>query len=285
MLRFMGALVTGESCVKCHAAQGNRVGAVRGGISVTVPVGRSLHWLGGPHNATIILSLGLIWAVGLGVVSPSARATLGRTIERNRDLDSLPGIRKGNVRDLQGTRDIMVSRDLECRCTYFNSAFGRIVKELFGVDAKPGLRTLDLLPAGLKAHWEAVFERVHRGEFHREEFTWKFAGEDLRTYELILSPIRQEGQVGSIETNRDITDRKQVEEACGPPTSSSRACSPKWSPVVPFMKSSATIRVSRLTTSPLTSTNPSSGCWVSAAHKSSASGPVNFFRRMNSTPG
>lgn len=38
--RYMAPLVTEESCLKCHAAQGYRKGDIRGGISVTMPTGR-----------------------------------------------------------------------------------------------------------------------------------------------------------------------------------------------------------------------------------------------------
>ncbi|MBC8277842.1 MAG: DUF3365 domain-containing protein [FCB group bacterium] len=37
-LRLMGPLLTEESCLKCHAAQGYKVGDIRGGISVAIPM-------------------------------------------------------------------------------------------------------------------------------------------------------------------------------------------------------------------------------------------------------
>lgn len=38
--RYMAPLITQKSCLKCHAAQGYRVGDIRGGISITLPYDR-----------------------------------------------------------------------------------------------------------------------------------------------------------------------------------------------------------------------------------------------------
>lgn len=39
-LRYMGAMITEQSCLKCHDKQGYKVGDVRGGISVSVPMAK-----------------------------------------------------------------------------------------------------------------------------------------------------------------------------------------------------------------------------------------------------
>ncbi|MEI6135577.1 MAG: SpoIIE family protein phosphatase [Desulfomonile sp.] len=63
-VRLMRPLVTEEGCLKCHAAQGYKVGDIRGGISVAVPMGPLWNAVKGEFVA---LSIGhcALWLFGL----------------------------------------------------------------------------------------------------------------------------------------------------------------------------------------------------------------------------
>ncbi|MBD3305425.1 PAS domain S-box protein [candidate division KSB3 bacterium] len=114
---------------------------------------------------------------------------------------------------LENTDGTIASRDREGRLVVYNTAFIRIVKKLFGVEAKPGLKTTDHLPREQQVYWESVLARVLEGEHHREEFSWDFGDNDVRTYEISFLPIiRDDEIIGTLEFNRDITERKQAEE-------------------------------------------------------------------------
>jgi signal transduction histidine kinase len=83
-LRYMGALVTQERCLKCHASQGYRVGDVRGGISVSIPT-PGLTGLALLRQHTLLLGgFALLWAVGLGAIG----LLFARTGERQSALDA-----------------------------------------------------------------------------------------------------------------------------------------------------------------------------------------------------
>jgi PAS domain S-box-containing protein len=63
-LRLMMPMLTTEGCLKCHAQQGYKVGDIRGGITVSLPMATLLeseHY----SNITALLSLGTIWLFGL----------------------------------------------------------------------------------------------------------------------------------------------------------------------------------------------------------------------------
>lgn len=62
--RFMGALLTEQSCLACHEVQGYKVGDVRGGISVSFPIGA----MEAARIRDLRLALGTSGALGLGLV-------------------------------------------------------------------------------------------------------------------------------------------------------------------------------------------------------------------------
>ena len=119
---------------------------------------------------------------------------------------------QGNLEALiESTDDIVVSRDLQGRAIAFNSAFAKITKKLFDIEAKPGIRTTDYLPHNIQEHWNNIFAKVHSGQKHLEEFEWDF-GDEVRYYELSFNPIWADNKViGSTEFNHDITERKLAE--------------------------------------------------------------------------
>jgi PAS domain S-box-containing protein len=88
-LRFMGALATVEGCLRCHVAQGYRVGDVRGGISVTVPLNQGSSLADGFHDLSTIAGLSIIWVMGIGVILMAGKWNLSRTHERRRAAAAL----------------------------------------------------------------------------------------------------------------------------------------------------------------------------------------------------
>ncbi len=63
-LRFMRPLLTEASCLKCHAGQGYKVGDIRGGISVSVPLAFYLE-MGRVHTRQLVFTHAVIAALGL----------------------------------------------------------------------------------------------------------------------------------------------------------------------------------------------------------------------------
>lgn len=63
-LRLMRPMVTKEGCLKCHGHQGYRVGDIRGGVSVTVPMQR-FRAMEKSRMVADGLSFGALWLIGL----------------------------------------------------------------------------------------------------------------------------------------------------------------------------------------------------------------------------
>ena len=66
-LRLMKPLITQEGCLKCHAHQGYKVGDVRGGVSVSVPLASYLVERK-QQKTDLFLSFILIWLIGFGLI-------------------------------------------------------------------------------------------------------------------------------------------------------------------------------------------------------------------------
>lgn len=62
-LRLMKPLVTETGCLQCHSEQGYKVGDVRGGISVSVPMA-PLRATAREHAAALVMGHGLMWLMG-----------------------------------------------------------------------------------------------------------------------------------------------------------------------------------------------------------------------------
>jgi len=81
-MRIMRPVLTEELCLKCHAQQGYKVGELRGGISVSVPLDATLASFH-EQAAKTVGGHALIWAIGMaGIVFGGSR--LGHSIQQEK---------------------------------------------------------------------------------------------------------------------------------------------------------------------------------------------------------
>ncbi|MFZ2949308.1 MAG: response regulator [Desulfuromonadaceae bacterium] len=71
-MRLMKVFVTDKSCLKCHSSQGYKVGDIRGGLSVTIPV-RPLIAATRKRISESMAMHSLVWLLGLGMTGLGAR--------------------------------------------------------------------------------------------------------------------------------------------------------------------------------------------------------------------
>jgi len=65
--RYLRPLVTQESCLKCHAFQGYKVGDIRGGVSVSIPM-KAYYADAYTHSVSNLLVIIFLYLLGLGVI-------------------------------------------------------------------------------------------------------------------------------------------------------------------------------------------------------------------------
>ena len=82
-LRLMQPMIAKKSCLKCHAKQGYKVGDIRGGVSISVPM--TLYVTNRLKVFAIhALGLGLLWLFGIAGISVATRGLRNRIRERDR---------------------------------------------------------------------------------------------------------------------------------------------------------------------------------------------------------
>ncbi len=70
-LRYMKPLITKSGCIGCHGAQGYKVGDIRGGISVSVPM-RPLLRASDHESFSALLSYFILWCIGSATIAIGA---------------------------------------------------------------------------------------------------------------------------------------------------------------------------------------------------------------------
>jgi len=82
-MRLMHPLLTEASCLKCHAAQGYKVGDVRGGISISVPLTPFLD-VARRHSLVLVISHLVLWWIGILGIGTGASRVAEAMSERRR---------------------------------------------------------------------------------------------------------------------------------------------------------------------------------------------------------
>ena len=94
--RLIRPFITEEGCLKCHAHQGYKVGDIRGGISLAVPME---PYFAAAHRRIVQIAIGLafLWLLGIGCLLVG----MGRIRNRNRETEAAEQERNRYVEELQ----------------------------------------------------------------------------------------------------------------------------------------------------------------------------------------
>jgi two-component system cell cycle sensor histidine kinase/response regulator CckA len=116
---------------------------------------------------------------------------------------------------LDNTDDFILFSDHEARPVFFNRSYALMVKQLLGIEMRPGLKPHELLPEGPeRAVWDEWHARVLAGEKFRCEYHYTDPEGKEYAFEVSFNPVRQDGEVvGFSELTRNITERKIAERA------------------------------------------------------------------------
>jgi PAS domain S-box-containing protein len=210
-MRLMRPFHTDASCLRCHAEQGYKLGDIRGGISVAVPMAPITAEIWHSHTSLIFGHLAL-WMVGVAGIIISM-GQLGKSAAATLKAQEAAAAAATAVQTVNGMLDGVIITDLRGRITHTNKAltdyFG------WGREVVGGLATRLVVDedaikvlSGLKACQESGYKRDLECVLLTKDHAQVPV---LINASLITDP---EGQpLGVIAVIRDITALRRAEAA------------------------------------------------------------------------
>jgi PAS domain S-box-containing protein len=160
-LRYMRALVTEEKCLYCHHAQGYKVGDVRGGISVTIPL--APFYAASRHTLSVLgWSHGGVWLIGVLGIGAGYRQYRRHEKVRRRSESELLESRAHLRAVVDSALDSIVAMDHAGRIIEFNPT----AEQVFGFSRAEALGRLlseTIIPPGYRQAHDRGMRRILAG--------------------------------------------------------------------------------------------------------------------------
>ncbi|HNV72134.1 MAG TPA: DUF3365 domain-containing protein, partial [Candidatus Ozemobacteraceae bacterium] len=205
-LRLMKPFPVVESCLRCHADQGYKVGDIRGGISISIPTD-AYQVVEQRATRMTFLNLGMIWVLGC---SAMIWAFWKRRLQ---DLSLLEKERQFRLLS-ESAQDWELWLTPEGRHLFVSPS----VKRLTGYDPEEFFRDPDLLNKLVHGDSQSVWQK-HRADCNdsreSQEIELSIVMRDgrQRRFLHLCAPIISDGVcLGRRITHRDITERRQLED-------------------------------------------------------------------------
>ncbi len=190
-VRFMRPLVMEEGCVPCHGHLGFKVGDIRGGMSISVPLGPYLE-AAQVSKRLLLFTHCAVWAIGMLAIIFGSWLVNRREREKRQAEAALRASERRYRRAARLTSmGHWVWDEVEDKCGYCSAELA----EVYGVSVEEFLRRSSSLESDLQ--WFHPDDRV------RYESAIRQAVKDKTGYEIIARIVRDDGQVRHVH---EITD-------------------------------------------------------------------------------
>ncbi len=113
---------------------------------------------------------------------------------------------------VENTTDYVLFSDTEGNPVFFNSAYAGIIRDLLGIEMRPGLKPHELLmDPETRALWDSYHRRVLSGERFSVEYEHPTRDGSCLTLEVHYSPVIVDGRiVGFSEFTRNVSEQKRA---------------------------------------------------------------------------
>ncbi len=208
VLHFMRPMITEKGCLKCHASQGYKVGEIRGGISVTVPMTGYQQYLAtfiDTTNAsfTSIWSGGMLFLfIGFYFLVRYDRARSCAEKELHRTKKYLSNI-------LNSMPSILVGVDPEGKVTHWNTEAEKFsnLPSSYAV-GRPLVETMPKLQSELGKVLAAMKNRT----IETDSMETRTNGDITRYDDITIFPLVANGVQGAVIRIDDVTERINLEQ-------------------------------------------------------------------------
>jgi signal transduction histidine kinase len=190
-MRLMRPMITEQGCLKCHAEQGYKVGDLRGGISVAVPM-EPIQAIARRHALTLSVGDFLMWLLGVGGIGLGWQRLKQRIQEHKYAEEQIENLAKFPSEN----KNPVLRFSIDGTIIYANNA-GSVVLEKWGCSVG------ERIPQPFR---EQLTENFQSGEASEFEFICN----DGRIFLITLAPVVKAGYVNAY--GLDITERKKAEE-------------------------------------------------------------------------
>lgn len=206
--RLMRPMIVEKGCLKCHGYQNYKVGDIRGGVSVSVPLAPYYAIASDKISKMIFVhfSILILGLCGLGgaffVINKSSRERIVAESRFERAMDA--------------SKDGIFDWDIETNDIYYSPGWKRMLG--YEPDELPdAFSTWETLtrPDDVKASWEMINELID-GKRDRFEKEFKMRHKEGHWVDILsranLYKDEQSGRVRAVGTHVDISERKKIEK-------------------------------------------------------------------------
>jgi PAS domain S-box-containing protein len=209
--RFMRPMITEEGCLECHAVQGYKLGEIRGGISIAVPL-KEYYMKRQSHINHIAAGHFFIWVLGLAGILLSERSLRKRIYSQKQTEEELR----------QSEKMLQTIFDTEPECVKLLDSKGNLIMmnraglNMLEVDSLDQVKGQCVCPMVASEHRQAFMDLTAK-VFEGGSGTLMFEMVGLKGGHLWLEthavPFRDEKDeiVALLGITRDITEHRRLE--------------------------------------------------------------------------
>ncbi len=203
-MRLIRPLLTEKGCLKCHATQGYKLGDIRGGISVSVPMTPFLA-IEQSRILTFSVVFGLLWVAGLLGIGFGVQR-LSQQIQKRIGAEEALKASEAKYRSMM---EVMIEPAYICSPDFLIEYMNPAMIKRTGRDAT-GEHCYKAINALEERCPFCVKEKLQQGKHLTTEIV---SPKDGRFYHVSHSSIfHVDGSVSKMAIYRDITEQKRMEE-------------------------------------------------------------------------